>query len=102
MYESLRDPARRPTHPGAILREDVLPALGMIRTEFARRLGVSRLTVSELLHEKRALSPEMAARLARLLDTTPDSWLAMQTTLDLWQVAQHPSRLAGIEPIGAV
>lgn len=57
-----RRPGRRPTHPGAILREDVLPALGITQAALAQRLGVSRLTVSELLLEKRALSPEMAAR----------------------------------------
>ncbi len=83
MTKSLRDPHRPPTHPGAILREDVLPALAMTQAEFAHRLGVSRLSVSELLHEKRALSPEMAARLGKLLNTTPQSWLAMQTALDL-------------------
>lgn len=81
--------SRKPTHPGAILREDVLPALGITQTEFARRLGVSRLAVSELLHEKRALSPDMAIRLARLLDTTPESWLNMQQAVDLWELEQH-------------
>ncbi|MBK6960115.1 MAG: HigA family addiction module antidote protein [Gammaproteobacteria bacterium] len=86
----LRNPARRPTHPGAVLREDVLPALAMTQTDFARRLGVSRLTVSDLLHEKRALSPEMAMRLARLLGTTPESWLNMQMALDLWEIEQNP------------
>lgn len=96
---TLRDPMRRPTHPGAVLREDVLPALGMTQVELARRLGVSRLTVSELLHEKRSLSPEMAARLGRLLDTTPESWLNMQVALDLWDIAQDPERLAEVEPI---
>ena len=54
MHHSLRDPNRAPTHPGAILREDVLPATGLTRAEFARRLGVSRLSVYELLNEKRA------------------------------------------------
>ena len=67
---SLRNPNRQPTHPGAILREDVLPALGMTQTEFAKRLLVSRLTVSELLHEKRGLSPDLAARIGKLTRTT--------------------------------
>jgi len=96
---SLRNPLRRPTHPGATLREDVLPALRMTQTEFAERLGVSRLSVSELLHEKRALSPEMAARLAKLLRTTPESWLRMQEAVDLWEVEQHPERLAHVRPL---
>ena len=49
--KSLRDPKRKPTHPGEVLREDVLPELKMTQTEFAKRLGVSRLSVSELLLE---------------------------------------------------
>jgi addiction module HigA family antidote len=97
--KSLRDPKRRPTHPGAILREDVLPALEMTQTEFARRLGVSRLSVSDLLLEKRGMTPEMAARVAKLLNTTPDSWLRMQQAVDLWDVAQNPQKLDGIKPI---
>lgn len=99
--KTLRNPNRRPTHPGAILREDVLPALAMTQTEFAERLGVSRLSVSDLLHGKRAMTPEMAARVARLLNTTPESWLRMQEAVDLWEVRQHPEKLAGIKPIRA-
>ena len=97
--KSLRDPKRRPTHPGAILREDVLPAIDMTQTELAERLGVSRLSVSELLHEKRALSPEMAVRLAVLLNTSPESWLRMQEALDLWEVRQNPQKLAVVKPL---
>lgn len=97
--KSLRDPKRRPTHPGAILREDVLPALEMTQTEFAQRLGVSRLSVSDLLLEKRGMTPEMAARVGKLLNTSPDSWLRMQQAVDLWEVAQNPEKLAGIKPI---
>ena len=88
--KSLRDRNRRPTHPGAILREDVLPALKMTQTEFAQLIGVSRLSVSDLLHEKRALSPEMAVRIATLLRTTPESWLRMQEVLNLWEVGKDP------------
>lgn len=98
---SLRNPNRKPTHPGAILREDVLPALGMTQTELAKRLLVSRLTVSELLNEKRALSPELAARIGKLTRTTPESWLRMQAALDLWEIGQHPERLAAIQPLDA-
>lgn len=96
---SMRDPNRRPTHPGAILREDVLPELGMTQSELARRLGVSRLTVSELLHERRRVSPEMAARLGRLLNTTPESWLAMQGAVDLWEIER--AGVEDVEPIEA-
>ncbi len=84
MIKSLRDSKRSPTHPGAILREDVLPHLGMTQKEFADRLGVSRLTVSEVLHEKRSVSVDMAMRLGRFLGNGPEVWLRMQQTLDLW------------------
>lgn len=82
-----RNPNRRPTHPGAILREDVLPALRMTQTELAGLLRVSRVTVSELLHEKRSLSAEMAVRIGTLFKATPESWLRMQEAVDLWEVA---------------
>lgn len=97
--KSLRNINRRPTHPGAVLREDVLPTLGMTQTELAERLGVSRLTVSELLHEKRALSPEMAVRFGTLLNTTPESWLRMQEALDLWQIRQQPAKFMSVKPL---
>lgn len=97
--KSLRDPKRRPTHPGAILREDVLPALEMTQTEFAERLNISRLSVSQLLHEKRGMTPEMAARVGKFLNTSPESWLRMQEAVDLWEVQQQPEKLAGIKPI---
>jgi addiction module HigA family antidote len=96
---SLRDPNRAPTHPGAVLREDVLPSLRMTQTDLAKRLDVSRLTVSELLHERRALTPEMAARLAKLLRGTPEIWLRMQAARDLWEIKQDPERLARVRPI---
>lgn len=97
---SLRNPYRAPTHPGAVLREDVLPALGMTQTEFAERLDVSRLSVSELLRERRGLSPEMAARIGKVLRTTPNIWLRMQAACDLWELGQHPERLQKVQPIG--
>ena len=83
---SLRDPNRRPTHPGALLREDVLPGLGITQTALAEKLAVSRLTVSDLLHERRALSADLAIRLGTLTKTSPESWLRMQEAVDLWEL----------------
>jgi addiction module HigA family antidote len=87
--KSLRDPKRRPTHPGAILREDVLPELGITQGEFADRLGVSRRTVSEILHERRPVTPDMAIRLGKLLGNGAGIWLRMQQTLDVWTLEQE-------------
>jgi addiction module HigA family antidote len=84
MRKSMRNPSRRPTHPGEVLREDVLPALGVTQAEFAERLGVSRLTVSDVLHEKRAVTADMAIRLGRLLGNGPHIWLRMQQGVDIW------------------
>ena len=83
--KSLRNPNRKPTHPGAVLREDVLPELGITQATLASLLGVSGLTVSDLLHEKRALTAEMAVRVAKVIGGTPESWLRMQEALDLWE-----------------
>ena len=95
--KSLRNPNRAPTHPGAILREDVLPALGLPQSKLAKLLGVSRLSVSQLLHEHRALSPDMALRLEKLLGTSAESWLRMQESVDLWKARSQPERFSGIQ-----
>ena len=97
--KSLRDPKRRPTHPGAVLREDLLPQLDITQAQFAAHMGVSRLTVSELLHEKRGLSAEIAVRLAKVLRTTPEVWLRMQQAVDLWDAQQDAGRYAKVEPL---
>jgi addiction module HigA family antidote len=89
---SLRSKNRKPTHPGAILREDILPSLGITQTELADRLGVSRRSVSQILHEHRPLTPDMAIRLAYLLGTTPESWLNMQQAVDVWELEKKNGR----------
>ena len=90
---SLRSKNRRPTHPGAILREDVLPSLNITQTELADRLGVSRRSISQILHEHRPLTPDMAIRLAHFLGTTPESWLNMQQALDVWELERKNARI---------
>jgi len=89
------------THSGAILREDVLPALGLTQGALADRLGVSRRTVSEVLHERRAVTPDLAIRLARMLGHSPESYLSMQTDVDVWQLTQANERsYREIEKVG--
>jgi addiction module HigA family antidote len=72
-----------PAHPGAILREDVLPALGKPKTEIAALLGVSRQTLYDILAEKQPVTPAMALRLGKLLGNGPDLWLNLQRKRDL-------------------
>ena len=83
--KSLRNPNRKPTHPGAVLREDVLPELGWTQMELANRLMVSRQTVSHLLHEDKAVTAEMAIRISSAVGGTAESWLSMQQAVDLWE-----------------
>jgi len=95
---SLRNPNRKPTHPGAVLREDVLPELAWTQGEFASRLMVSRQTVSDLLLEKKAVTAEMAIRIARAVGGSPESWLRMQEALDLWMAEIKFKNNPGLAP----
>jgi len=78
----------RPTHPGEMLREDFLPDYGLTVSGLAEALGVSRQSVNELIRERRAVSPEMALRLARLFGNSAEFWLNAQRAVDLWDAAQ--------------
>jgi antitoxin HigA-1 len=73
----------RPVHPGEVLREDVLPAVGRSKTEIARLLGVSRQTLYDIINERQPVTPAMALRLARMFGGGPDVWLNMQHNFDL-------------------
>src|SRR6266480_5766739 len=75
---------RRPTHPGELLREETLPAARLSQSELAARLGVSRRTVNDLVHERRSVNPDLAHRLARIFNTTPEFWLRLQEAVDIW------------------
>lgn len=74
----------------------MLPALGITQGRFAEPIGVS-LTASQVLHEHRALSPDVAVRLEKLLGTSAESWLRMQEAIDLWEARQQPERFASIK-----
>jgi antitoxin HigA-1 len=78
-------PAWQPSHPGELLREEVLPALRLTVTAAAEKLGVSRQTLHAILAARSGVTPEMAVRLGKLCGDGPDSWLRMQMAHDLWQ-----------------
>lgn len=93
---------RRPTHPGEMLREDFLPDYQLSVSKLATSLGVSRQSVNELLRERRAVSPEMALRLARLFGNSPEFWLNAQRAVDLWDAAEAIREdVARIRPLDA-
>jgi len=79
---------RRPTHPGALLREETLPAAQLTQSELAARLGVSRRAVNDLVHERRSVTPDLAHRLSRVFNTTPEFWLRLQQSVDIWDALQ--------------
>ncbi len=80
--------SRQPTHPGAMLREDVLPALGLPVLHAAEALGVSRQALHAILAERAGVTPEMALRLGKLCGNGPSLWLRMQQAHDLWRAEQ--------------
>ena len=80
---------RKPTHPGEVLLEDVIKPLGMTITEAAKDLGISRKMLSEIVNGKGRVGPEIALRIAKATNTSPESWLAMQNKLDLWNAMQN-------------
>ena len=91
---------RQPVHPGEILREEFLPDYGLTVTALAEAVGVSRQSMNELLRERRAVSPEMALRLAKLFGMSAEFWLNLQRNVDLWNAARGLEReLANIHPI---
>jgi antitoxin HigA-1 len=80
-----RHPDWEPSHPGALLREEVLPALGLTVTAAAEKLGVSRQALHAILAETASVTPEMAVRLGKLCGNGAGLWLRMQTERDLWR-----------------
>ncbi len=73
----------KPTHPGEVLREDVLPELTITKTKFAEMLGISRQTLYSILNEREPVTPRIAVRLGHVLGNEPDVWAQMQLNYDL-------------------
>jgi len=79
-----RRPQRPPTHPGTILRDDVLPALAISVSEAARQLRVTRQLLHRIMAGRAPITPDMAVRLGKFCGNGPALWLRMQQAFDLW------------------
>jgi addiction module HigA family antidote len=82
-----------PPHPGLILRDDVLPELGLSVKDAAEQLGVTRVTLSRVINGRAGISAEMALRLGQWLGNGPDIWLRMQVAYDLWHARKGLKKL---------
>lgn len=90
---------RQPTHPGQIIKEDYLLPLSISIKDMASTLGISRKTLSKIINERGSITPEMALRLSRAFETTPDLWLNLQKNFDLWQAEHSSSSWKTVKPI---
>ncbi len=88
---------RKPTHPGGILKRHYLEPLSLTITEVADDLGVSRKTISKIMNERGAITPEMALRLSKAFSTSAELWMNLQTNYDLWVVSQKHGDLDDIK-----
>jgi len=91
-----------PTHPGVLLREEIMPDYGLSVTTLATALKVSRQTVNELLNGRRSLTSLMALRLSHLFGNSSRFWMNAQVALELWTAEQdHQQELQEIRIIKA-
>jgi len=99
-HAAKRDTNRCPSHPGELLREDVIPATGRTKTEIAALLGISRQHLHDILEERKPVSPAVAVRLGKLFGNGAGIWVRMQAAYDTWQ-AERKIDVSGIPTINA-
>ncbi len=92
-------PETRPTHPGIFVREDILEEFDLTQESLAQRLGVSRRSINQLVNSKRSVTADMALRLGKFTNTSPQLWLNLQAAVDLWDAKNTAVSLDPIEPI---
>lgn len=88
-YAAKRNSNRCPTHPGALLREDVIPGTGYSKAEIARLLGISRQHLYDILRETKPVSPAVAVRLGKLFGDGAGIWIRMQAAYDVWHAERE-------------
>jgi len=104
-YAAKRNPNRCPTHPGELLREDVIPATGKTKTEIAALLGISRQHLYDILEERKPVSPAVAVRLGKLFGDGAGVWGRMQSAHDTWraerELAHEIKKIPTLKPAAA-
>lgn len=88
-YIATRDRNRCPTHPGELLRDDVIPATGLAKAEIARRLNISRQHLYDILAEKKPVSAGVAVRLGKMFGDGAGVWVRMQGAYDVWHAERE-------------
>ena len=96
----MRERKRPPVHPGRILKNHHLLPLSIYLTDLAEILGVSRKTISKIVNERGAITPDMALRLSRAFNTTPDLWLGLQQEYDLWHARNDSKEWRQVKAAG--
>jgi antitoxin HigA-1 len=97
--EFVQMPMKNPPHPGGFVFRQCIEPLGLSITDAAAALGVTRTTLSELVNEKRGISPEMAVRLSKVFGGSAESWLVQQAQYDLAHVRADRMKLKRLEPV---
>jgi len=97
----MRERKRQPAHPGGILKRQYLEPLQLSVAQVAGALRVSRKTFSKIINERGAVTPDMALRLSRAFETTPELWLNLQQNYDLWKAWHGSTSWKAAHPIAA-
>ena len=95
----MRTRKRPPAHPGRIVKNHYIEPLSMTVTELAKVLGVARKTASKIVNQRGSVTSDMALRLSRAFNTTPDLWLNLQKNHDLWHAAHDSKDWERVRPV---
>ncbi len=97
----MRTRKRPPSHPGGILKRQYIEPLELTVTGLAQSLGVSRKTLSKIVNERGSVTADMALRLGRAFETSPEMWMNLQRSYDLWHASKESNGWKSVSPVAA-